>query len=206
MQIDPERLREEYDSLSDEALLQIHRADLIEDARRIYDEELAQRHLVPGKIVEKTSPPDATEVGTEFPLDEDHPDWLDGAAEVFAVADLAGSVPAPQAQRVQDVLLAAGIACHLELTEVPQDPDSVDPNRRWRVLVPGQLSLYATSILDRDIYNEDFEDLWKTQLEAFSDKELRDMKPEVVLCGLFDRVERAKKVYSEELARRKLRP
>ena len=205
MQIDPEQLRQQYDSLSDEALLQIQRADLIEDARRIYDDELARRQLVPGKLVEKRSSPQAAEVATEFPLDEDDPDWLAEAAEVFAVADLAGTVPAPQAQRVQDVLLAARIPCHLELTDIPQDPDSVDPNRRWRVLVPGQLSLYASSILDRDIYNEDFEDLWKTQLEAFSDKELRDMKPEVVLCGLFDRVERVKKVYSEELARRNLR-
>src|SRR5260221_851234 len=206
MHIDPEQLREQYDSLSDEALLQIHRADLIEDARRIYDDELARRQLVPGKMVEKHSSPEAAKVDIEFPLDEDQADWLEAGAEVFAVADLAGSVPAPQAQRVQDVLLAAGIPCHLELTEVPQDADSEDPNRRSRVLVPGQLSLYATSILDRDIYNEDFEGLWKTQLEAFSDKELRDMKPEVVLCGLFDRLERAKKVYSEELARRKLRP
>src|SRR5258707_13415299 len=102
MHIDPEQLREQYDSLSDEALLQIHRADLIEDARRIYDDELARRQLVAGKIIAKSTPPEAVEVGIEFPLDEDHPDWLDGAAEVFAVADLAGSVPAPQAQRGQD--------------------------------------------------------------------------------------------------------
>ena len=204
MQIDPEQLREEYDSLSDEALLQIHRADLIEDARRIYDEELARRQLVPGKIVEKSSQPDAAEVGAELPLDEDHPDWLAEAAEVFSVVDLPGRVPAPEAEKVRDVLLAAGIRCHLELTEV-QDPDSENSQRQWRVLVPGQLNLYASSVLDRDIYNEQFEAEWKTHLETFSDKELRDMQPEVVFCGLFDRLERVKKVYSEELARRNLR-
>jgi len=205
MHIDPEQLREQYDSLSDEALLQIHRADLIEDARRIYDEELARRQLVAARIKEESSSPEAADAGTDFPLDEDHPAWLAEAAEVFSIVDLPGGVPAPEAEKVRDVLLAAGIPCHLELTEV-QDPDSENSQRQWRVLVPGQLNLYASSVLDRDIYNEEFEAEWKTHLEAFSDKELRDMRPEVVFCGLFDRVERVKKVYSEELERRKLRP
>jgi hypothetical protein len=59
--------------------------------------------------------------------------------------------------------------------------------------------------LDRDIYNDEFEAEWKTHLETFSDKELRAMNPQVVFCGLFDRLERAKNAYAEELARRKLR-
>ncbi len=176
MHIEPEQLREQYDSLSDEALLQIHRADLIEDARRIYDEELARRQLVAARIKEESSSPEAADAGTDFPLDQDHPAWLAEAAEVFSIVDLPGGVPAPEAEKVRDVLLAAGIPCHLELTEV-QDPDSENSQRQWRVLVPGQLNLYAASVLDRDIYNEEFEAEWKTHLEAFSDKELREMKP-----------------------------
>ena len=58
---------------SDEALLQIHRADLIEDARRIYDDELARRQLVAARIKEESSSPAAADAGTDFPLDEDHP-------------------------------------------------------------------------------------------------------------------------------------
>src|SRR5258708_17207356 len=164
MHIDPEQLREQYDSLSDEALLQIHRADLIEDARRIYDDELARRQLVAARIKEESSSPEAADAGTDFPLDEDHPAWLAEAAEVFSIVDLPGRVPAPEAEKVRDVLLAAGIRCHLELTEV-QDTDSENSQRQWRVLVPGQLNLYPASALARDIYNYPLEPTGKTPLQ-----------------------------------------
>jgi hypothetical protein len=57
-------------------------------------------------------------------------------------------------------------------------------------------------VLDRDLYNKEFEETWKTHLEMLNDEELREMKPEVVFCGLFDRVERVKRAYEEELDRR----
>jgi len=207
MPIDPEYLREQYASFSDEALLQIDRADLIQDAQRIYDEEVARRQLVAGQTGGDASSPEQAEVDTEFALDEDDPAWLAEAAEVFSAMVLPGTVPAPEAVTARDALLAAGIPCHLELRELPEDKSSSPPpTSQWRVLVPGQLNLYAANILDRDIYNEQFEAEWKTLLEAFSNKELRAMNPQVVFCGLVDRLERAKKAYAEELARRKLRP
>ena len=63
----------------------------------------------------------------------------------------------------------------------------------------------ATNILDRDIFNDDFEALWRTQLEMLSDRELAEAEPREVFCGLFDRMERVVRVYGEELSRRGLR-
>jgi hypothetical protein len=201
MQIDLEHLRQEYASFSDEALLGIDRADLVPDAQRIYDEELASR-----KRAEAASSPDAAEEHTESSLHQDDPDWLTDAAAVFSAVVYPGRAPAPEAVDARDALVAAGIPCHLELTEIPEEHSSLPPpTSQWRVLVPGQLNLYATNVLDRDIYNDQFEAEWKALLETFSDKELRAMNPQVVFCGLFDRLERAKKAYAEELARRKLR-
>ncbi len=74
----------------------------------------------------------------------------------------------------------------------------------WRLLVPGELNLRATSILERDIFNQEFEDGWKAHLRSLSDGQLKTMDPRAVLCGLFDRVERATKAYDEEIARRGL--
>jgi hypothetical protein len=200
MRIDLEHLREQYASFSDEGLLGIDRADLIEDARKIYDEEVARR-----KSAGKDSSPEA-EGDTEFLLHEDDPDWLADAAEVFSAVVLPGRAPAPEAVKARDALVAAGIPCHLELAEIPEESSSFPPpTSQWRVLVPGQMNLYATNVLDRDIYNDEFEAEWKTHLEAFSDDELRAMDPHVVFCGLFDRLERAKIAYAEEVSRRKLR-
>jgi hypothetical protein len=58
------------------------------------------------------------------------------------------------------------------------------------------------SILDRDFFNQEFEEERKTHLEMLSDDELREMKPDVAFCGLFDRVERVTRAYDEEIARR----
>ncbi len=92
------------------------------------------------------------------------------------------------------------------MTEISEDSTVSPPTSQWRVVVPGQLNPYAANVLDRDIYNAEFEAEWKTHLEALSNQELRAMNPQVVFCGLVDRLERAKKAYAEELARRRMRP
>jgi hypothetical protein len=69
-------------------------------------------------------------------------------------------------------------------------------------MVPGDLNLRATSVLERDIFNTDFEAEWKTHLEMLSDEDVRAMDPREVFCGLFDRVERVTRSYEEEIARR----
>ena len=190
MPIDPKYLREQYASLSDEALMAINRADLVETAQRCYDDELARRRV--------TRP---------APGEDDKPDWLEDASEVFSRVDRPGALPADDIADARDALQAEGIPCYLDLAELPKAEEAPAPNpptHVWRVMVPGNLNLRATSVLDRDIFNADFEAEWKTHLETLSDDEVLEMNPEVVFCGLFDRVERVSRAYDEEIARRKL--
>src|SRR6185437_7041796 len=100
MPTDPEYLRRRYASLSDEALLEIDRAELVETAQKSYDDELQRRKLLrqPGSL------PDV----------EDKPGWLNEANEVFSQLDYAGAVPAPKIGNARDALEAAGIPCYLD--------------------------------------------------------------------------------------------
>jgi hypothetical protein len=105
------------------------------------------------------------------------------------------------------VLEAAGIPCYLELIEITEEEKKLYqlPTHRWRLMVPANLNLRAISTLQRDIDNQEFEAVWKAQLEALSDRELLATNPEIVFCGLFDRIERVTKAYEEEVARRRLK-
>ena len=47
MKVNIEDIRRQYAELSDEGLLEIERADLMEQARQCYDEELARGGLTP---------------------------------------------------------------------------------------------------------------------------------------------------------------
>lgn len=64
MEIDPETFRQQYDELSDEALLSINRNDLIELAQQCYDAEVAHRGLQP----EQASPDEAHEEEALVPI------------------------------------------------------------------------------------------------------------------------------------------
>lgn len=192
MQLDPEYLTQHYASLSDEGLFEIDRADLVEAAQRCYDQEVAKRN------------PRAREEDAE---QEDAPDWLDEAAEVYSSYIRPGVTGAPDAEDARDALKAAGIPCYLDVYDEPPTENAAPaPTRRWRLTVPGQLNLRATSVLDRDIFNHEFEEGWRTHLEMLSDDDLATANPEQVFCGLFDRIERATRAYNEELARRGLPP
>jgi hypothetical protein len=206
MAVDIEYLRKHYASLSDEALEDINRADLVAAAQQCLDEELKRRDLDSSRYSTpsyKTGPDGDDDDAEEF----DEPDWLEDGAVVYSNTVYSASAPAPDAANAREVLEAAGIPCHMELFELPEEVDdgAPRPTHQWRVMVPGQLNLRATSVLDRDIFNLDFETEWRAHLEAFSDKELRAMSPQKVFCGLFDRIERATRAYNEEIARRKLK-
>jgi hypothetical protein len=191
MPTDPEYLRRHYASLSDEALLDIDRKELVESAQKCYDDELVQRSLPPqrGRVAETTSL-------------EDKPAWADEANEVFSQVSHPGAVPAPEIANARDALEAAGIPCYLDLSDQQEDPPDPRPTKIWRLMVPGNLNQRATSILERDIFNAEFEAEWKTHLEMLSDDDLRAMDPKLAFCGLFDRVERVTRAFDEELARR----
>lgn len=196
MQVDPEQLRQLYESLSDEELLAVGRADLIEVAQKYYDAELNRRELT----VHLQEPDDVDEV----PDVEIGPDWLEDAAEVYSWTAFAQDPLPPEAFETRDVLEAAGIPCLLKLGEIPKDPYS-KRTHSWKLLVPGQLNMRAASIVDRDIFNQKFEDYWSAHLQELSDKELLSMSPKAIFCGLFDKVERVTRAYADEVARRRLK-
>jgi hypothetical protein len=189
MKIDPEYLRQHYASLSDDALLEIDGSELVETARTILEAEVSRRNLGKG---------DPTVAGGK-------PEWLEEAAEVVAYAMRPDGQPPQAATHACEVLEAAGIPHYLETSEVPQEENaSGTPETLLRLLVPGTLGLRATSVLERDIFNDEFEGTWRGHLETLSNAEVLEMTPEFVFCGLYDRIERVNKVYDEEIARRRL--
>src|SRR6266851_4819082 len=167
MQADPEDLRRYYSSLPDEALLDIDRNDLVEIAQKCYDAEANRRELVPLSSITGTdrsrpipsrsddlSSAEA-EAGGNPPDVGDIPAWLDQAAEVYSVVVLPGSAAADAASDAMGVLKAAGIPCHLELIEMPEE--NVPSTRRWRLMAPANLNIRAMSTLERDLSNQEFE-------------------------------------------------
>jgi len=195
MQLDTEFLRQHYAAMSVEELREINRDDLVEAARRIYDDEIAGRKAPTPAAGRRPAVPKEEE---EVELD-----WLDDAAEAYSSYARPGTTdPSEGSVDARDALEAAGIPCHLELVEEPEQEDRM--RFRWRVLVPGKLIHRATSVIDRDIFNAEFEAQWKAHLEVLSDEELQVMEPQYAFCGLYDRLERINRAYDEELQRRGL--
>jgi hypothetical protein len=207
MQIDLQRLKQQYSSLSDSALLAIDRSELVETAQQCYDAEIAERGLSRRRRP-KPADPGAEEEEAQYDDNQQYadeePDWLEEASEVYSRTALTETAASEDVVDARDALEAAGIPCYLERTEIAEEAPS-PATHRWRVLVPGQLNQQATSILERDMFNADFEAGWKAHLQTLSDTELDAMKPETAFCGLFDRVERVTRAYEEELARRNLK-
>ena len=191
MPTDPEYLRRHYASLSDEALLAIDRRELVEAAQKCFDDELAQRKLP----LQRGGEAETTTV-------EDKPAWADEASEVFSQVDRAATEPAAAIADARNALEAAGIPCYLDVSDPEEEPPDPRPTKIWRLMVPGNLNQRATSILERDISNAEFEAEWRTHLEMLSDEELSAMDPKLAFCGLFDRVDRVTRAFEEELARR----
>jgi hypothetical protein len=202
MPVDLAYLRRHYASLSDEALQELDRSELVETAQKCYDKELASRKSLDGtKALDQTE-----DLESHLPDYESKPEWLKEASEVYSQIDRAGAVPAPQIANARDALEAGRIPCYLDISVPPEEePTLQKPIHLWRLMVPGNLNQRATSILERDIFNADFEAEWKTHLGMLSDEELHAMDPKVAFCGLFDRVERVTRAFDEEIARRQLK-
>jgi hypothetical protein len=210
MKADPEFVREHYHVLSDEELLAIDRSDLVEMAQGIYDAEVSRRALAPrGRVPRADDPRPAAAPANRPPGEKDapgtegEPAWLADGVDVYSVVEGVGAE-----SRIADarqILETAGIACHPELIEIAPEETAPDPStHRWRITVPANLSWRAMSTLDRDISNPEFEAAWKASLESLPDSELPAMDPQLVFCGLYDRIDRAARVYEEEMARRGL--
>jgi len=196
MAVDIESLRRHYASLSDEALLELNREELVAAAQSCYDEEVTQRGLVASEAPE--------EDGVVLTPDENEPEWIEEAAEVYSILIRPGLSGASDIDAARSALSEAGVPSYLDVLEEPSEDPGVPPTQRWRLLVPGEMNLQATSILERDIFNAEFEAVWRHHLETLSDEQLEATEPQDVLCGLFDRVQRVLQAYEDEWERRGL--
>lgn len=121
-------------------------------------------------------------------------DWLETAATACSFQIGTGRY-AEDAESACKILREAGIPSHVIV-----EHDGV-PNL-LTVLVPGALSLKATSVLDREWFNAELESTWKSHFDELSDEELAALEPDDLCAGLLDRAARLKRVYEEELQRR----
>jgi hypothetical protein len=205
--LDLEYLRRHYADLSDEGLRAIDRSGLIQAAQACYDEELARRAsrgIAASSVVPPVSAPpqDEEKEETEPELGAGaEPDWLEQGACVGSFVAHRGDSAESLAADARDALHAAGIPCRL-VTEkiVPPQPS---PYTEYRVMVPGGENLHAVTVLDREIFNAQLEAEWKTHFEELSDEEFRALSLDDICGGLQDRIERLKRVYGEEIARRR---
>ncbi len=208
MHIDLDYLRRHYASLSDDALLAVDETELVENARAVYEEELAHRRLRPQEAAGSDDDPEiAPPINLANDDDEDldggpEPDWLKDSACPASFVSLPGGNAAQEAAAARDALLAAGIPVYVSSGEVEPEPD---PPKlyEFRVMVPGKWTLEAESVLDQKIFNRDVEGQWKTHFQMLSDAELRAVDPEVLFGGLRDRIDRVTRAYKEELKQRR---
>jgi hypothetical protein len=200
--INPNELRRRYAWLSDEALFEIDRTELIETAQGIYDEEVRRREarVHPGEEYDDAGDPDryAIDVGPE-------PDWLEDAACALRISILPGVALAEEASQARFALRTAGIPCHIVTKPVEFWEEDSPPPRDYCVMVPGAVQLHAASVLDRAIFNSREEGNWRTHFEALTDRQLGALNPDIFCAGILDRAERLRSAYNDEVSKRNLK-
>jgi hypothetical protein len=212
LKIDLNYLRRHYASLSDEGLQEVDETELVDDARRIYDEEIAARGLQPleedsvnDEDDVETAPLDAGDLGgggkDEVHNDGLEPDWLSEGVVAATFVARRGTNSEDSALEAQEALEAAGIQCHVSPAKIER-PQNSQPREELRIMVPGKMALEAESVLDKEIFNREIEAQWKTHFQMLSDDELRAVDLEVLVAGLKDRIARVTRAYEEELTQR----
>jgi hypothetical protein len=217
MRISSDDLRRHYASLSDAELLDLDRSELAEMAQGIYDREISRRNLNgprekgsydsdPLNDIEDTAGDSDPDGGGDAPP----PDWLEDAACPWAVLMHGQAMGhfddyASQAAKVRTVLREAGIPSHIVVKHPDPEPPPVQRPSEYCVMVPGELSMQATSVVEREVFNPQHEEEWRNHLQTLSDQQLRALKPEVFCGALLDRAERLERAYLDEVATRKQR-
>ena len=131
LNVDLDDFRRRYAELSDEALLELERDDLIDLARDCYDAELARRGLR-----RNSSSPPATEV-------QDYGELVEAA--IFSSAS--------EADLARALLKSANIPCYLE-NELG-GKDYLRAIEGFRLVVPASLLESAREILDASVSDEE---------------------------------------------------
>lgn len=152
MQLDTDQLRKHYASLSDHALAEIKRDELLDAAQKMYDTELEERKRA-------QSFDSYADIGSDG-----KPAWLADAAQVFTLAALPGQDSAQEADTVKEALKAARIPCFLEAVTIQVEASPACEIHEWRIFVPGNLNQHAMNIIQVDLENDTFEGKWKTHL------------------------------------------
>ena len=192
MQIDRDALSRQYRSMADEELLALEPAELTEVARKCYQAEIERR----GLHFAAEEDEGGEEVSPETAGDLEH-DWMETAECACSFAQ-AGSSYAEEGDRACDVLRAADVPCQVILEEGTETQQAL-----LKVMVPSALALKATSVLDVEIFNDESEGAWRGHLEHLSDADLRALHPDSVCAGWLDMAARYRRIYLEELERRR---
>jgi hypothetical protein len=217
MRIDPEDLRRHYESLSDEGLLEIDRADLVPVAQGIYDREIARRGLngppeQEEEAYDRGAPDDQTDEAEDFagePLPDEGDDgpppaWLEDAGCPWSAYMRPGYDYAGNGAEVQAALRGARIPSRVVVKPPEPEAEQGPPPGLYCVMVPGDLSMRAYSVIQRKIFNPQAEADWRTHLLNLSDEQLRRLRPDDFCGEYLDKAERLKRAYLEEIARRNL--
>src|SRR5262249_34618290 len=159
---------------------------LTDVARECYELEMDRRQLGLGSESD-SGLPSAGEPEVE-------PDWIDSAAPACSFQVGQGRRYAEDAERACAILRNAGVPSRV----ISEHEEGVTPDH-ITVIVPGALSLKAASVLDRDLFNEEMEENWRTHFELLSDEDLLALRSEDLCAGLLDRAARLKRVYEESL-------
>ena len=137
MQIDPEDFKRHYALLSDDALLEIDRDELVHAARSCYDAELAERNL---------ARPDAEEIAPSPNQSDDAPGQTEDGSQLVATF-----VSLDEANFARGLLQSADITCSLQNEHGAQWAGS----GAFRLMVPVSAYERACEILESEISEEE---------------------------------------------------
>ena len=217
MRIHAEDLRRHYESLSEDGLLGVDRADLTPLAQAIYDQEIARRGLKHAPKEEEDGdgyhrplpvlkPAANWDFANGLGSDTEEgppPPWLPDAACPWSAYIQPDVDYVGRGAEVQAALREAGIPSRI-VVKPPEPEPPWKPRSAYCVMVPGELGTRACNVVERTVFNRMAIAEWRSQLQALSDAQLRALNPEDYCIALLERSESIKRAYLEEIARRKL--
>ena len=156
MQIDPEEFRRRFDELSDDALLEINRDELVDVAQELYDAELERRGLLE---TEEAGDDDAAE-------EEPGGDSAEGKDDPMVLAAECGSMQEVQFARA--LLQSAGIPSYVQ-TDFSGVLAATEEDTR--LYVPASHLESAQEILATKLTDEELEAQAAAAAEEFGEEE-----------------------------------
>jgi hypothetical protein len=207
MQIDQRSLAKHFESMPDEELFEQKREELTEAAQEVYDLEIAHRIRHKAFAAQTKDRKCEVSYGEYGSPDEEgisDPDWHQDGTVACSFADIPGNDGMERSLKAQVALQTAGIPIHLRVRRDIAPNGKPDPYETLEILVPVGLAVHAASILDRDLFNDEFEAYWRDHLSMLSSEDLMALDPDIFCAGLMDKLARMKRIYVDEMAKRKM--